>query len=207
MIPTRKEQFIAFALEKLKFHSKEDLFENLYLSAFIDSYRRIGKTPNIENKIRDLFIADFEQVNPKTKDLIKEKILILTWERWLNTPINEKSRADISLAISGFDFIIECKRLKAADSQYIDEGIKRFVTLKYAKDDACAGMIGFVIGGKIEKIVEDLEQKVKDFHYTAGFDSLLKRKCVNWEHSFQSRHDRDENSPIHLYHLFFDFIP
>jgi hypothetical protein len=182
------------------------LFENLFLAAFIDSYQRIGKSSTLEGKIRDMFIADFEQLNPMTRDLIKDKILILNWERWMNAPGDAKTRADISFAISGFEFIIECKRLKSADSKYIDEGIKRFVQLKYAESDSYAGMMGFVIGGDIGRIVETLKAKIKDFHYTAGFESLLGKNCLNWKHSFQSRHNRDNDVPIHLYHLFFDFI-
>lgn len=205
-MPTRKEKFMTFALARLEFRSKEDLFENLFLAAIIDSYRRIVKSSTLEEEIRDMFIADFEQANPMTRDLIKDKILILNWERWINAPGDKKTRADISLAISGFEFIIECKRLKSADSKYIVEGIKRFVQLKYAESDSYAGMMGFVIGGDIGRIVETLKVKIKDFHYTAGFESLLEKNCVNWKHSFQSKHNRDNDTPIHLFHLFFDFI-
>lgn len=206
MPTSRQETFMTFALARLDFRSKEDLFENLFLAAIIDSYQRIVKSSTLEEEIRDMFITDFEQVNPMTRDLIKDKILILNWERWINAPGNTKTRADISLAISGFEFIIECKRLKSADFKYIDEGIKRFVQLKYAESDSYAGMMGFVIDGDIERIVETLKVKIKDFHYTAGFESLLERNCVNWKHSFQSKHNRDNNIPIHLYHLFFDFV-
>lgn len=205
-MPTRKEKFMTFALANLEFQSKEDLFENLFLAAFIDSYRRIGKPSTLEEKIRDMFIADFEQANPMTGDLIKDKILILNWERWIIAPGDEKTRADISFAISGFEFIIECKRLKFADSKYLDEGIRRFVQLKYAESETSAGMVGFVIGGDIDKIVKNLKPKIKEFHYTTGFEFLLEKNCVNWKHSFQSRHNRDNDVPIHLYHMFFDFI-
>ena len=203
----KRKEFMEFALDKLGFKTKEDLYENLYLRAFIDSYRRIGKASILEEKIRDRFVYDLEWKNPLTKDLIQQQVLILTWERWLNVSEEEKSRADISFSISGFEFIIECKRLKYADSRYLDYGVKRFVELKYAKNDTHGGMIGFVIDGDIKKIVNNLKPKVKDFHLSPGFENLLKKSCVTWEHSFQSRHDRNDNSRIHLYHLFFDFIP
>ena len=196
-----------FALDKLGFKTKEDLYENLYLRAFIDSYRRIGKASILEEKIRDRFVYDFEWKNPLIKDLIQQQILILTWERWLNVSEEEKSRADISFSISGFEFIIECKRLKYADSRYLDYGVKRFVELKYAKNDTHGGMIGFIIDGDIRKIVNNLKSKIKDFNFSPGFENLLKKSYLTWEHSFQSRHDRRDNTFIHLYHLFFDFIP
>ena len=202
-----KEEFMHFALDKLGFKTKEDLYENLYLRAFIDTYQRIGTTSGFEEEIRDRFVYDLEWVNPFTKDLIQMQILILTWERWLVDSEKEKSRADISFSISGFEFIMECKRLKFADSKYLNEGIERFVRLKYARGDTCAGMIGFVIGGDIKKIAAHLKTKVKDFYFSPGFEYLLRKRCLDWEHSFQSKHDRSNNTRIHLYHLFFDFIP
>ncbi|MCX6579416.1 MAG: hypothetical protein NT166_04470 [Candidatus Aminicenantes bacterium] len=201
------KQFMSFALDKLGFKSQEDLFENLYLKAFIDSYHRIGKDSILEEKIRDRFVFDLERENPLTKNLIQQQILLLNWERWQNVSEEERSRADISFSISGFEFIIECKRLKYADNRYLEGGLKRFVELKYAKNDSHAGMIGFVINGEIKPIVEVLKAKVNAFHFTPGSENLLKKSCLDWEYSFQSRHDRSKNTQIQLYHLFFDFIP
>jgi hypothetical protein len=203
-----REQCMSFWLDKLGFKSKEDLYEKLYLKAFIDSYHRIGKDSILEEKIRDRFVSDLELKNSWTKDWIGQGILFLNWERWINVSEEERSRADISFSISGCgEFIIECKRLKYADTRYLDGGIKRFVELKYAKYDSHAGMVGFIIGGEIKPIAEVLKAKVKDFHYSPGFENLLKKRCSDWEYSFQSRHDRSNNTHIHLYHLFFDFIP
>ena len=203
-----KKSFMSFALDKLGYKSKEDLYENLYLKAFIDSYHRIGKDAILEEKIRDRFVFDLERENPLTKDWIQRQILFLNWERWINVSEGEKSRADISFSISGCgEFMIECKRLKYADTRYLDGGIKRFVELKYAKYESHAGMIGFVIGGEIKQIVNILKPKINDFHFSPGCESLLKKSCSDWEYSFQSRHDRSNNTYIHLYHLFFDFIP
>jgi len=203
-----KKSFMSFALDKLGYKSKEDLYENLYLKAFIDSYHRIGKDSILEEKIRDRFVFDLERENPLTKDWIQRQILFLNWERWINVSEGEKSRADISFSISGCgEFMIECKRLKYADTRYLDGGIKRFVELKYAKNDTHGGMIGFVIDGDIKKIVNNLKPKVKNFHFSDGFENLLMKRCLTWEPSFQSRHDRKDNTCIHLYHLFFDFIP
>lgn len=202
-----KEKFMNFALDQLGYKTKEDFIEKRYLRAFIDSYRRIGKTSILEEEIRDKFVFDFERVNPLTKDLIQKQILILTWERWLNVSEEERRRADICFSISGLEFIIECKRLKCADSKYLNDGVERFVRLKYGKDDTHAGMIGFVIGGDIEKIAANLKSKVGDFYFSPGFEYLLGKRCLDWEHSFQSCHNRGKNTHIFLYHMFFDFVP
>jgi len=196
-----------FALDKLGYKSKQDLFKNLYLKALIDSYRRIGRTSTLENPIRDQFVDDLEQINPLTKNLIREQILILNWERWLMDSEGKKSRADISFSISGLEFIIECKRLEYADSKYLDDGVKRFVALKYAKNNTHAGMIGFVISGDVDKITNNLKPKIGHFYFSSGSEKLLDKKCCAWKHSFQSRHNRTDGTAIHLYHLFFDFLP
>ncbi len=201
----KKGQFIVIEELQQKYKTKKQLIENFFLAAFIDSYQRIPKTPCLEEKIRDMFIADFERVNPLTKDLFQLKILFPIREKMINAPMNEQTRADISLIMPGFEFIIECKLLKCADSKYLEKGIKRFVQLKYSQNDTEAGMIGFVIEGDIKRIVDNLRDKVKQFHYASGNESLLEKKCAQWPHSFQSKHDRELTPPIHLYHLFFDF--
>jgi hypothetical protein len=75
-----KKSFMSFALDKLGYKSKEDLYENLYLKAFIDSYHRIGKDSILEGKIRDRFVFDLERENPLTKDWIQRQILFLNWQ-------------------------------------------------------------------------------------------------------------------------------
>lgn len=203
----KKELFMKSALDYLGLKSKEDLIENIYLKAFIDAYQRISKTSVLEGEIRDRFVKDFEWENSYTTDLIQQQILILTWERWINVSQEEKSRADISLSISGIEFIVECKRLEFSDIKYINDGIKRFVELKYARQDTCAGMIGFVIAGNIDAICNRLKSKVQKFQFTANNDHLLLTNCLDWKRSFQSKHNRNNKTTIHLYHLFFDFIP
>ena len=88
------------------------------------------KTSILEEKIRDQFIYDFFWKNPFTKNLIQKQLLTLNWERRLIDSDKEMSRADISFSFLGFEFIIEWKRLKFADSKYLNEAIKRFVERK-----------------------------------------------------------------------------
>ncbi len=97
--------------------------------------------------------------------------------------------------------------MKYADINYVDGGVKRFVELKYAKNDTHAGMIGFVIDGDIDKIVTNLKPKIEGFCFSQGYETLLKKRCLAWKESFQSRHRRNDKTTIHLYHLFFNFIP
>jgi hypothetical protein len=66
---TKKKEFMAFVLPYLGYETKEDLIENLYLKAFIDSYQRIKKTSILEEEIRDRFVKDW--ILPTSNILMK----------------------------------------------------------------------------------------------------------------------------------------
>lgn len=53
--------------------------------------------------------------------IVKAIVLILTWERWINYSSKAKSKADICFSMSGFEFVIECKRLSSASNTYLEE--------------------------------------------------------------------------------------
>jgi hypothetical protein len=184
--------------------SKQSLFENTYLKALIDSFTRIPKNLKTEEAIRDAFVRDLETANPITSEVIQKQFLFLNWEKWINVSDQEKSRADIVFSVTGFEFVLECKLLKFADKEYIEEGVRRFVELKYAEKDDFAGMIGFIIKGKPHNIVKNLKNKVKDFHLYPESEELLQETVLNHPLSFQSKHLRTNQTPIHLYHIFFD---
>ena len=205
-----KEEFYLFALEKLNYKSRKDLYENLYLRAIVDSYQRINKSAAPENEIRDRFILDLERENELTKDWIHNDIMQLDFERQHFVSPSEKRRADIVFFITGIGkFTIECKRLfkeSSRNQEYINEGLKRFVELKYSKNEGYAGMIGFVVSGNIRTITENLRWKVGNYFFVSEQSSLLRKKCIGWEYSFESKHHRTNNTQIHVYHLFFEFM-
>lgn len=205
-----KEDYYQFGLKKLNFKSKEDLYENLYLRAIVDSYLRIDKSPALENEIRDRFVWDLERENRLTKLYIQNYILQLDFERQHFVSKSEKKRTDIVFSLAGFDrFVIECKRLfeePSKNMEYISEGLNRFVDLQYSGNESYAGMIGFVVSGNILTITNNLNNQVKNHFFVKAQNKLLLRKCTNWKHSFQSRHNRTNRTEIHIYHLFFNFL-
>lgn len=198
------DEIVFLILKRLGYQDSADLYENFFIKAFIDSFQRIDTTQKLEEKIRDSFIRDLETQNPMTKDFIEDKFLALDWEKWINVSDTEKSRADICLFMSGFEFVIECKRLKAAETAYLEEGILRFVEEKYAQKDNYAGMIGFIIGGKPKEIIKKLKAKVKDFYPSKDIEDYLAKTCAGYDLSFQSKHSRITKQDIQLFHVFFD---
>ncbi len=200
----RKNQFIQSGLKILKFKSKQDLIENLYLKAIVDSYSRIDKSIAIENEIRDRFIHDFYYQNPIIKELVQDNILQINWERWVFKNEDDLGRADLSFAISGLEFIIECKRLKNVSQKYIDEGLYRFINKEYSANESNAGMLGFVIKGCVKDISDGLQEKCKKESYKSS--DFTEQLYNNWSHSFKTTHSRVDSTEINIYHLFFDFM-
>ena len=200
---SNRNQFVQNALGLLGYKSKQDLIENLFIESIKDTYKRIDKNIGIENEIRDRFIYDFYHESSLLRDLIKKSILFVSWERWVFKNEEALGRTDLSFAISGIEFIVECKRLKNASSQYIDEGLYRFINKDYSKNESYAGMIGFVIEGDIKSICSSLKEKCKRECY---LESNFVESGVNEsEISFSSSHARAGVNEINVYHLFFEF--
>jgi hypothetical protein len=195
--------FIKANTSALGFTSKRDLIENLYLKSIAESYYRVKQTVSTENDIRDRFMLDLYTTDSTLKNWLQLKVIYLNWENWVFTPELSLARADISFKITGFEFIIECKRLKFADKQYFDEGLTRFTSTKYSKGDEFAGIIGFVTSNKEDNILTTLSNSVKTYDYIeSDFSSST---LPHIKSSFLSSHKRADNTMIHVYHMFFSF--
>nr|WP_319998389.1 hypothetical protein [uncultured Draconibacterium sp.] len=199
----KKNQFIQFGIGALGYKSKRDLIENLFIKSIYDTYNRIDKNIGIENEIRDRFIYDFYHDSTLLKGLINKSILFVNWERWVFKNEDDLGRTDLSFAISGIEFVVECKRLKSASSQYIDEGLYRFINKHYSENESYAGMMGFVVEGNIKSICSSLETKCKSESYCAN--DFINSQAYNAENSFVTSHYRNEIDAINIYHLFFKF--
>lgn len=195
--------FINSNLTLFGYQSKQELIEKLYLRSLIESYHRIAHTVSTENDIRDRFMKDLHQTPSKLKIWLDLKLMYLDWENWKFTPGFKLSRADISFKITGCEFIIEYKRLRYADNQYIDEGLSRFITHHYAKGDEYAGMIGFVVTDKGNHIHDGLKAKVSEYNFVVT--PFSKSTYSDHSSSFLSSHQRTDGTIIHAYHLLFSF--
>ncbi len=198
-----QKEFINFALNHFGYQTPRELIERLYLQTLINCYENIKFTCDLENDIRDQFVKQLHLTSHVLGKLVQNKIVYINWERWVFTDADELGRADLSFSISGIDFLIECKRLKYADINYIREGIARFINLKYAKGDEYSAMIGFVISGNISEIIRKLKVKINQSEL-AHTKELIEQRVSNWKYSFQTKHQRIDKSEIHLFHLFFN---
>lgn len=210
-----KNNFEDICLLAVLFKDQEEVYETIYLQAIIDSYQYIDKFIPIrenrkkqdwENDIRDRFYWDLTNRNPLTKNLVDADILKIDFESWKMISESEKRRVDLSFFISSFgSFEIECKRLFQLPSNnkpYLDDGLIRFIELKYAQNNEYAAMIGFVVSGDIDKIQNEITEKIKNFHPT---NAKQQESQLNWKNSFISNHRKINESDIQIYHLLFVF--
>jgi hypothetical protein len=108
-------------------------------------------------------------------------------------------------------FSFECKRLKdlGKNQLYIDQGIRKYVENAYARAMPFAGMIGFVESGDIVRIKDDINLRLSKSNQTGELTTIEILRFFeveeNFEFSYSSKHERIQNSPIALYHLFFDY--
>jgi hypothetical protein len=198
-----KNQFVLNVLGMLGYKSKQDVIENLFIKSINDTYNRIDKNIGKENDIRDRFIYDFYFDSPLLKGLINRNIIFVNWERWVFKNEDDLGRTDLSFAISGIEFIVECKRLRHASSQYIDEGLYRFINNDYSRNETYAGMLGFVVDGDIKSICSSLEAKCKEESYCKNDFFNVETNIT--ENSFITSHYRKEIDVVNIYHLFFEF--
>ncbi len=101
-----------------------------------------------------------------------------------------------------------------------DGGVYRFLIAKYAPSQSFGGMIGFVQKGKIQRVLENIKDSIRQLKLrnceNEKFGQLLESDLLlqtigNNENTFYSSHSRWDKSinkmlsPIQIYHIFFDF--
>ena len=198
-----QEKYVDSILSDLNFPTVESLVDGFFLYELIDSYSRISKAKETENNIRDRFIYDLNRKDSRTRDLLDKRLMSIDPENWVYSDSRRLGRADICFRFPGIRFVVECKCLSYADNKYLEEGIKRFVDLKYADGDDFAGMMGFVIDGNIESIKKNLSSKVAAFFPSVAIAAEI--SCSTWRYSFVSSHLRNDSTTIQISHLLFEF--
>ncbi len=97
-------------------------------------------------------------------------------------------------------------------SEYVTEGIFRFIDGKYSSEVDDAGMLGYVLEGDVSNIVSDINESMlssKRRRQLAASDHLIPDTPLNINDTYRSQHHRKkDSSKIRLKHLFltFDFV-
>lgn len=128
----------------------------------------------------------------------------------------EKGRIDIRLS-HGYRhnvyFAIECKRLnvfskgkrRSLAGEYVDEGMTRFVTGKYAKDLDKGAMVGYVMDGKlgdaIKSVQVSIEGRRSELRMTRGATLMPSTIRPKLQQVKQTEHKQGKTALL-IHHIF-----
>lgn len=158
-----------------------------------------------------------------TRDLVgwMKKHLKATHERWgihsqaevIKTNESDDSelagRTDITISIGSRDIIYECKRLnvrtdgsrKTLATEYVTQGVNRFLTCQYAEDERVGGMLGYVMDGELSHAHKEIRSKIDQ--------KACPKQTIDPDHPlpyhsfarFRTEHERFQSLPITLHHI------
>jgi hypothetical protein len=204
-----KPTYYQYGKEKIAVASKKDVYEKIYIRSIVESYQAIIKSVGLENEIRDRIALYLQQEHFFTSPLFQYEILDIVPERINLVTETERSRSDICFSWSDWGrFVVECKRLFQQPNKnklYLDDGLIRFIDLRYAPTNQFAGMVGFVVSGNINTIFNETAQNTDNFHPTNPKRSVQIPTDRNLNHSFTSFHERTNKTEITIYHLLLEF--
>ena len=121
----------------------------------------------------------------------------------------------------GYDkrhFVWEAKRLgdrqidqqySSLNSEYVNEGIYRFIRCEYANNLSDAGMLGYILAGNAGVIVSHINQSMNNIRKNPALpksNHLTIAEPINHFHDiYFSQHERVDKTLIKLHHLFLTF--
>lgn len=105
-------------------------------------------------------------------------------------------------------YIFEAKRLRkkvAPISKYVEQGLQRFIKGVYASKYPEAAMIGYLQSDDAIYWETELHRSFKDSPDLCTKQPLQKAKVLSsMTDVWTSEHEREENAPIVIYHIFLD---
>jgi len=100
-------------------------------------------------------------------------------------------------------------RYSGLNSEYVNEGIYRFIKREYADGLDDAGMLGYVLAGSVTNIVSDINRSMSRIRKNPTLPKSNRLQIAspvkNFGDAYCSHHTRTDNSKICLHHLFLTF--
>jgi len=104
----------------------------------------------------------------------------------------------------------ECKRFLKSNtiksyfnSEYLGEGINRFINNTYSRNMDIGGMIIFLESGNYEKLQRLIFKSLPETSIKDSLQDLSKQ--FDYNYIYRTSHNRVNNIPIHLTHVLMDF--
>ncbi len=186
--------YLQEAMNMLSNSFKKLSSEIKYDSNYNENKLRDDLVKNIPSKREGVVMTLDTESRNIDKDNVRIDITIITLEV-LSQPIDDfEKRITIECKIIGVD-------------QYINRnGIISFVEGKYASQLSVAGMIGFIFLGTPDSIKDEINEKLKKHSVIKTIAFLGHNELENkFPDSYKSTHERNQLTPIDIYHLLLDY--
>jgi len=199
-----------FPLFWYRFQEKEQLIINIVLKPLVEAYKIAKKDERMisydENTItRD--IVWYLKNNTSISSLYQKRTIAIIMRPKEHITIDEICEPDIKFIINTLLWMeIEAKRIYKEHNnwstlEYLSEedGIGRFLSGKYSKNEDHGGMIGYIQKGNLSEIISDIKSGLTNCNCKKYSDIDV------MDNSMSSVHSRKNNDDIIIYHLFFYF--
>lgn len=188
-------------------------FEKKYIELIIDSYNKI-----VGNKLQEIPWEDTRR-NMLCAQMRKNKAKygitfnISTEEGVYDENYKDNGRIDICCYLSQLEeqyIAFECKRFLKKEiipsyirDQYYSNGIKRFENNIYSESVNIGGMIAFLEEGDFVKLYNQLTTELPK--YTSDNTMLDMSNQYVYQYVLKTKHKREGNDNIVLFHVLMDF--
>lgn len=183
---------------------RQDWEENTFTDRLADDYLRplaFDNLPSlrveIRSKVHTPAMKEGQQATIEAKEM--DLSLYGLWERdyWHKRFVWEAKR------------IGSRQRYGSLVSEFVNEAIYRFIGLEYAANLPDAGVLGYILAGRVPDIVADINQSMGRLRKNKPLPASNHLQIIAPIHQFdgiyRSSHSRVDSSVIQLHHLFLTF--
>jgi hypothetical protein len=173
---------------------------------------------NDENKIRDVLVINYLENKDIRKGTSLENFIFNREAPEANSPGRTDIKIETYNTFKNCDayYIIECKRLDSKNlkgktglnAEYINNGIRRFVSQYYSSHCGTNAMIGFAIDKfAFATNYQNINFIMKTYFFDINVVQPLQPEnfISDFEYQYSSQHDINGNKKLILFHLLFDF--
>jgi hypothetical protein len=198
-----------FSLNNFKYQTGEQLISNFVLKPLFEAYSKM--------KNEDKCLANYDE-NTITKKIVwhlkyetslayfcERRLVAVVMRPMEQETISQVYEPDIKVFIWNYLwFEIEAKRMYEGNgwttSEYIgNDGLGRFISNRYSKDEKYASMIGYIQNGDLVKIIQSIKNEIVNKNFKKWLDFNGIENCI------LSLHYRSDNDDIEMFHVFFHF--
>ena len=199
---------------------QKSLLDNISFEKEID-----GKSNKLENQIRNRLVDEYLE-DPILGEELNLMLYTFTAEAAVIEKGKEKGYIDVKICISPISninkkdfFVFECKNLdgeSALNSEYVKEGIHRFVNEKYPTNLKRNGMLGFIVKtcdiekntSKINNLISKSGTNPEIIEVRNNTSITLTKTNIlkGFDFSYVSNHQTlDKQKEFELHHLMLDY--